>query len=130
MTYALDTSVVMRLVTGDPVPLFRCAVDFLETDGPPIHVGNLVLAETYFALQYHYGFSKADALDALRQLVGHDRIAATPHAREVLSLARLATMKPGFVDRLIHGSARAAGHQLVTFEKATKKLPSTVILGA
>lgn len=40
----------------------------------------------------------------------------------------LATAKPGFVDRLIHGECRSEGHTLVTFEKAAKKLPSTLLL--
>ncbi len=125
---ALDTSFVMRLVTRDPIPLFQIALAFLDEGDQPLHLSDLVLAETYFALQYHYGFSKPDALAALRQLVGHPRLTPTMHAREILALPDLATAKPGFADRLIHGTAHAAGQTLVTFEKAAKKLPATLVL--
>ena len=40
----------------------------------------------------------------------------------------LASAKPGFVDRLIHGTSHADGHTLVTFEKTAKKLPATIVL--
>lgn len=128
--FSLDTSMVMRLVTRDPLPLFRSAVNFLEAQTQPLLLNDLVLAEAYFALQYHYGYPKADAIDALRQFTSHPLLAPTSHARAIFSLPDLATSKPGFVDRLIHGAARESGHLLVTFEKAAAKLPGCLILRA
>ena len=46
----------------------------------------------------------------------------------MLAQPNLATAKPGFVDRLIHGGAQSAGHTLVTFEKTAKKLRYTLLL--
>ena len=126
--FFLDTSVVIRLVTRDPLPLFRSAVSFLEAQSHPPVVSDLVLAEAYFALQYHYGYPKADAIDALRQFTSHPLLAPTDHARAIFSLPGLASSKPGFIDRLIHGAARESGHLLVTFEKAAAKLPGCMVL--
>ena len=70
LRYSLDTSFVVRLLTGDPVPQFRLAADFLEQCGREeavAEVVDLVLAEAYFALQYHYGFPKDMALKSLRR---------------------------------------------------------------
>ena len=49
-------------------------------------------------------------------------------AGAVLLGPNLASAKPGFVDRLIHGTSHADGHTLVTFEKTAKKLPATIVL--
>ena len=128
---SLDTSVVMRILVGNPVSQYRLAVAFLDEQraaGNPVHVSDHVLAEAYFALQSFYGIPKAEALDMLLKFAMESGIITTPWAREVLSLPGIATAKPGFVDRLIHGSSMAAGHTLITFEKSAKKLPSTFVL--
>ncbi len=127
----LDTSVVIRLLTRDPLPLFKTASALLDqwTEGTPgLIVTDLVLSEAYYALQVHYGFSKADAIEALRSLASHTAIAVSPHAQKILSLPNLATASPGFVDRLIHGTAQAAGATMVTFEKSAGKLPNAHVL--
>jgi len=127
----LDTSFVIRLLTRDPLPLFKSATGFLtqwQEGNPELIVPDLVLAETYFALQHHYGFPKADALAALLALSRHHAIAFSLHAANALVLPQISTAKPGFVDRLIHGAAEGAGATLVTFEKSARKLPNTLVL--
>lgn len=127
----LDTSVLIRLLTRDPLPLFRIASGVLDrwTDKMPgLIVTDLVLSEAYYALQYHYSFPKAAAFDALRSMACHRAIAVSPHAKGILSLPNLATAKPGFVDRLIHGVAQSSGATLLTFEKSAGKLPNTQVL--
>ncbi|WP_295400136.1 PIN domain-containing protein [uncultured Thiocystis sp.] len=128
---ALDTSVVIRLLVQQPALLFDCAALFLEerlAANASVQVSDLVLAETYFALQSFYRVSKTDALQMLRAFVATPGIEVSPTARAVLSLPGLATANPGFVDRLIHGAAQSAGQTLVTFEKAARKLPATHVL--
>lgn len=128
---SLDTSCVLRLLVAQPPELFRIASVFLSKQhaaGVPIHVSDLVLAEAYFALQVFYQLSKSDAIDAIASFSDASGVTITATAREVLVLPNLASAKPGFVDRLIHGESHAAGHTLVTFEKAAKKLPATVVL--
>jgi len=86
------------------------------------------LAETYFALQSFYQLTKADALQALGLFVQHSGVTVSVVAAALLQLPNLATARPGFVDRLIHGASHEAGHTLVTFEKAARRLPSTLLL--
>jgi predicted nucleic acid-binding protein len=128
---SLDTSVVIRLLVGQPADQYRRAMEFLcgqLTAGRSVHVSDLVLAEAYFALQGFYRLPKPDALQALALFARHSGVTVTPVALEVLGLPRLATAKPGFVDRLIHGASQNAGHTLVTFEKAASKLSKTIVL--
>jgi predicted nucleic-acid-binding protein len=130
---SLDTSCVLRLLVAQPPQLFRTASVFLAEQhaaGVSIHVSNLVLAEAYFALQAFYQLSKSDAIDAIASFGKAGGVTITTTAREVLALPNLASAKPGFVDRLIHGESHAAGHTFVTFEKAAKKLPATLVIPA
>lgn len=130
-SYALDTSFVIRLLTRDPLPLFQSATAFLShwKDGiPGLFVPDLVLAETYYALQHHYGFPKTDALAALLALSRHPAMSFSHHARTILMRPQLSSTKPGFVDRLIHGASEDNGAILVTFEKSARKLPNTLVL--
>lgn len=129
----LDTSVVMRLLVREPVEQFQIAADFLAkqlANRRAVRVSDLVLAEAYFALQTFYQIPKSDALEAIRQFVRHSGVVIGASALKVLAIPNLANAKPGFVDRLIHGSAVADGHTLATFEKAARKLPSSELLQA
>ena len=59
VSLALDTSVIVRLLTQEPQALFQTAAQFLETQltaGVPILISDLVLAEAYFALQTFWFF--------------------------------------------------------------------------
>ena len=128
---ALDTSVIVRLLTQEPQALFQTAAQFLEaqiTAGVPVLISDLVLAEAYFALQTFYHFPKADALRTIAALAQTNGLSVSLSALAVLSLPNLPTAKPGFVDRLIHSQSLTGGHTLVTFEKAGKKLPATLVL--
>lgn len=114
-----------------PRRFFQVAAAYLENRivaGVAVHISDLVLAEAYFALQTFYHYSKADALSALAALSQTDGLCFSPGSLAVLSLPNLATAKPGFVDRLIHAQSLTVTRVLVTFEKASKKLPGTIVL--
>ena len=68
MTIGLDTSVVVRLITGEQEDLALTAlrtVEGLLEANHIVMVSDLVASETYFALQYHFGMPKSEALDVL-----------------------------------------------------------------
>ena len=131
MSYYLDTSVVLRLLVNDPKALHEVALEFLDAAkaaGSQIFISDLVISETYFALQHHYAASKVDSIESLRLLFSEHEIRPSGHAGEVLKLPGLASSKPGFVDRLLHAEAIYSQCKWVTFEKSGAKLPHTVIL--
>lgn len=129
--YSLDTTFLVRLLTGDPVPQFHLAAGFLEKcrrEEGMVEVLDLVLAEAYFALQYHYGFPKDAALKSLHQFAEQPVVAVSKYALEILSLPSLSSANPGFVDLLIHGFSRTKNCKLVTFEKKARKLEGVIVL--
>lgn len=131
MKTGLDTSVVLRLLLGQPADQAGRAVGFLDEllrGGHRAVVSDLVVAETYFALQHHYGVSKTDALMGLRRLFADGEIEPLGAVAEVLTVNGLASAKPGFVDRLIHGIYVSVADEMVSFEKAAGKLKSVRVL--
>ena len=131
--FGLDTSVVLRLIAGDPPWLTETALRFLDkmkASETPVVVADLVVAEAYYALSHHYSVPKPVALARLLAMFDSGLVHPETGSRvvEILKLALSSSKKPGFVDRLIHAQYRKASRQLVTFEKATKRLVGTVLL--
>jgi predicted nucleic-acid-binding protein len=130
---SLDTSVVMRLLTGQPLDLATVARRYMaetEQTGSKVFVSNLVIMEAYFACQHHYGMAKDAVLTGLQQLLSMPTFVLHPQLLTLLATEGLATAKPGFLDRLIHAEATTARLPLVTFEKAAARLPHTQLLKA
>ena len=129
----LDTSVVMRLLTGQPLDLATTARSYMvetEQTGAKVFVSNLVVMEAYCACQHHYGMSKGAVLDGLMQLLSISTFVVHPQLLSLLAMPALASAKPGFLDQLIHAEATTARLPLVTFEKAAARLPLTQLLKA
>ena len=117
--YGIDTSVLVRLLTGDPARDFEYCVSrlrsLIEEERSEIFVSNQVVGEAYVAVQYHYGVSQAEAraslLDALRSglvspLNGHTVI-------EALEASRGA----GLLDRLIADDYARSGTEVLTLDR-------------
>ena len=122
----LDTSVVIRLLTGDPEPHAQAARTFLTTcrsTNTRICVSDLVVAETYHALIYHYEASKPDAIKALLAFLQHPGVHATGHAIEVLK--DYTGSGPGLVDRLIRADLLDQTDEVVTFEAVFSRMSNT-----
>jgi predicted nucleic-acid-binding protein len=127
----LDTSVLLRLLVGEPEKQAKIAEETLDEfckSGKKVFVSDLVLCETYFALQFHYKVPKKEAIVVLKNLSQSEEIECSTIARSVLTQTNLHSANPGFVDRLIHAQYEATGAPMLTFEKASKKLLNTRVL--
>lgn len=122
MTIGLDTSVVVRLLEGDPPDQLAQALRRIrkaKAAGDTVIVTDLVVAEAYFTLQRHYGVPKDEARRALIALF--DGRLVEPEPTGVL-VALGARSGPGLVDRLIHERYRALGVSTLTFDGRMAKL--------
>lgn len=129
MRIGLDTSVLVRLLVGEPrtqALAAATAISDARAAGAEVTASHLVVAEAYFALQSHYRLSKADSLAALRAFF--DRGPVRFDAAAVLAVPNLSTAKPGFVDRLV-AAGYGRDHDLIwTFERAGSRLPKVRVL--
>lgn len=132
MTAGLDTSVVLRLLTGAPEDQAVAALEWLRTQqsaGVAVSVSDLVVCETYFALQYHFRVPKAEALARLAAFLASGDVQADGVAAAVLTAPGLATANPGFVDRIIHSQyLRNGAETMATFERASARLQGVHVL--
>ena len=132
MRYGVDTSVVLRVLTGKPESLaaaVRTRLEGLWRDGAVLDVCDLVVSETYFALQHSYCLSKESALNALAKLSVHPGFRLSSHAIAALQTPNLATAKPGFLDRIIHGTYVTDDESvMLTCEKDARKLAGVEVV--
>ena len=127
----IDTSIVLRLLVGEPESQAKKAIALLDKftrENKQAAVSDIVISETYFALQYHYKVPKARALNTLHEFLSSGEIVALGVAPKVLEHANLASANPGFADRLIHEDYIAKCEGMASFEKAAKKLTATEVL--
>lgn len=132
MTLGLDTSVVLRLLIGEPVAQLdvvdRVLGQRASTGEEPAHVSDLVVGETYFALRHHYDVPRAKAIAAIRALLADPRLQSTGVAADVMRNLTSADAAPGLMDRLIHGDYLTAGATLLTFDRAAARLSRVKLL--
>lgn len=131
--FGLDTSVVLRLIVGEPEALAERAAEFLIEaldSGDSIMVSDLVICETYFALHTHYGVPKREAIKVLTQMLTEGPVKATGESPilDVLTSSAKGPQKPGFVDRLIQAQYEALQADTVSFEKASRRMRRTRVL--
>lgn len=133
MRIGLDASVVLRLLTGEPEHLATLAARRVESSllgGDTVLVSNLVVSEACFALQHHFGLSKAQALEVLGEFLRQGGIEAAGSAHAILRMPNLAVARPGLVDRLIHAEYLRVADEMLTFEKSAARLPRARVLRA
>lgn len=134
MTYGVDTSVLLRVLMGQPVALaqkVRARLKDLWRSGVKCSVCDVVVSEAYYALQHSYGISKERAILALKRLSENPGFKFSDAACAALATPNLAKASPGFIDRVIHGTyvPDADGeHMMLTCERDAKKLGAVEVI--
>ena len=117
--YGIDTSVLVRLLTGDPEKDFQYCVSglraLIDEQGGEIFASNQVVGEAYLAVQHHYGVSKAAArvslLDVLRS-----GLVSPVNGRSVIEALETSS-GAGLLDRLIADDYGRAGLEVLTLDR-------------
>ena len=71
MKYALDTSVLVRILANKPQPLAGYVIASVArriASGDTIVVPDIILPEAYYAMQHHYGISVLSCEKSFRRL--------------------------------------------------------------
>ena len=123
--FGIDTSILVRLATGDPEDACeRCLAALsllIERDDAELFASNQVIGEAYVAIQHHYGSSKADARAALAGVL-RSGLVRPLNGPSVLA-ALEATTGCGLLDRLIADDYRRAELTTLTLDRKMAALP-------
>jgi len=124
---AVDTNVLVRLLTRDDPEQFERAERFIEGG---VFVSHLVIMEAIWVLETGYSVNVSQIAAALDMILNHRDFAVQEPEVVAAALARF-TAKPsvGFSDCLILEVARRAGHlPLGTFDRSLGKMEGTAQL--
>jgi predicted nucleic acid-binding protein len=128
----LDTSVVLRLLIGEPrsqMEVARRRIERALIVGEKVVVTDLVIAEAFHALRHHYGVPERVALRQLQEFLRSDVVHADPPgAGEALGQGTRG--QAGVVDPLIVARHRALGVTTATFDRRQARLEGGVLLRA
>jgi len=131
LAYGIDTSVLVRLLTGHPEKDFRATSEALRKlfdQAPTVElvVSNQVIGEAYITLQHHYGLSKADARKGIRNFLTDGMVAPL---NGIVVLDVLATKSgAGLMDRLIAQDYEAQGLSVLTNDRSMSKIEGVRLL--
>ena len=128
--YGIDTSVLVRLLTGMPEADYFNSVERLSAlaidEGTGVVASNQVIGEAYVAVQHHYGVNGADARAGLLQVL-RSGLVSPLNGRSVLEAIQ-ASGGAGLLDRLIANDYARADLETLTLDKAMAALPRARIL--
>jgi predicted nucleic-acid-binding protein len=118
---AVDTNVLVRLVTRDDERQLAVASAFMQT---AVWVSHVVLAETVWVLETSYRFDSTRIASSIDILLKHETV--TLQDADVVAAALdqyRSKTRVGFTDCLVLEIARKAGHlPLGTFDRDLSKL--------
>lgn len=128
--FGIDSSVLVRLATGEPEKEFTASVAALtrlvEQTSARIVASNMVIGEAYIALQHHYQVSKSEAKAALSSVLTSGLV--EPLGGKPVLDALAARSGCGLLDRLITLDYSSSGHTTLTRDRKMAKLPSSQLL--
>ncbi len=122
--FGIDTSILVRLLTGDPVDGFDACVRALKKlveDDAEVYASNQVIGEAYVAVQHHYGVSKANARAALLSVLTSGLVMPL-NGQGVLAELK-STTGCGLLDHLIADDYRRIGLTTLTLDRKMASLP-------
>lgn len=122
--FGIDTSILVRLVTGDPADGFercvRALTTLIERDTAEILASNQVIGEAYIVLQQHYGVPKSEARAALDTVLRSGLVA--PLNGAAVHAALTAEGGCGLLDRLIADDYHRRGVETLTLDTRMARL--------
>ncbi len=128
--FGIDTSILVRLLTGDPEKGFESSVRALtrliEEEDAEVFASNQVIGEAYVALQHHYGVTKEEARGALASVLTSGLVAPRNGAGVLAAIE--ARGGAGLLDRLIADDYRRAGLVTLTLDRKMGCLPEARLL--
>ena len=125
----IDTSILVRLVTGDPPDAYAYCVGTVaraSSSGAEVYASNQVIGEAFMAVRHHYGVTSADACAELSNTLKSGLV--TPLNGSAVLEALASTGGPGLFDRLISNDYQRSGLETLTLDRQMASLSGAQLL--
>lgn len=121
MKIAVDTNILIRIITLDNAPKVKKAISLIESYGPrEIFVCHGVLIETYFVLTKKYELSKENVLNSFEELLKVPQFCFEYETSVRLAISKCAKGFD-FNDALIGEIGASRNLKTYTFDKGLKE---------
>ena len=124
--FGIDTSVLVRLLTGEPEADFARCLSKLqaltEDEHAELFASNQVIGEAYITVQHYYGVSKDEARDGLLNVLRSGLVAPLNGSSALAAID--ARHGAGLMDRLITNDYARADLPVLTLDRKMSALPS------
>ena len=128
MKMAVDTNILIRLLTGDIPELVKKAKGLInKCDKHDIFISYGVITETYFSLKYHYKFKEETALNAVEDILKIKQFNIEQKTAVQLAVNK-ARSGYGFFDALIGEIGAVKNLKTYTFDKGLKDNSAFVVI--
>ena len=127
--YGIDTSVLVRLLTGQPTETYAYCEEKLTKlvgSGAQVYASNQVIGEAYVAVQHHYDVSADDAVSGLQDVLQSGLVEPQGGVQVISALQD--SRGPGLFDRLIADDYSRAGLETLTLDRKMATLPEVTRL--
>ena len=126
----IDTNILLRLATGDDAGQVKTITRWLAAHAPDVllHVNQIVLAETLWTLKSGYGYDRAHLAAFVEGLLENAGFEIEQAALVEDALSAFVSGKADFPDCLIFATNARRCDATITFDRASRGLPGSVVL--
>ena len=128
--YWLDTSLLLRFLTGEPPELAAKALEVFrgaEEGRYRLRVHPLVVAEAFYTLRSFYEAPKGDAARALLELLDREGVELWEGEAVQAALEQAGKGGLSFVDAFLLHRSRASGEGMATLDRKLRKRSENVL---
>ena len=122
MTAFVDTNIIVRHLTGDPVPMAKSATAFLRSS-TVLLLADLIVAETIYVLESFYEAPRLQIADSIRSLLAFDAIVIVDPALLLRAVEVYETARIDFAEAYLVACAESTGvNKVASFDRSIDRV--------
>lgn len=122
MTAFVDTSILIRHLTGDPPDMAARATRYLES-APQLLLADLIVAETVYVLESFYKAPRGQVAEAMRSLIAFDSITTVDPALLLRAIEVYEVDRLDFAEAYLVANAESTGvNRIASFDTAIDRV--------
>jgi len=129
VTAFVDTNIIVRHLTGDPVPMAKSATAFLRS-ATVLLLADLIIAETIYVLESFYEAQRLQIADSIRSLLAFDAIVTVDPALLLRAVELYETARIDFAEAYLVACAESTGvNKVASFDRSIDRVDTIERIG-